>query len=418
MTDQSNGVAPAYRWIVLVAGVAAVFAALGLARFGYSAILPSMQRGLSMTNTQAGVMASANLIGYLVLSAVGGALAAHFGARIIVGLGLLIAGLGMLFTGMAPGFSSAVIFRIITGMGSGAANIAAMGMWAAWFTARRRGTAAGIAVTGSSFGLMFAGPFVPRVVDAVGADGWRTCWFAFGAITLALALVCYLLIRNRPAGPLSSPASGEIAAPDRLWTRVYRSPPVWHLGLVYIAFGFSYIIYMTFFVKYLVSENGFTRPAAGQMFMLMGACSLVCGFVWGSLSDRIGRKNTLVIIYLIQAVAFVLFAWCRTLPGIAVSAVLFGVTAWSIPAVMAATCGDVLGPRLAPAGLGFITLFFGVGQALAPGIAGNLADTTGSFSAAFFLAAAVAAVGALGAAGLHKAPGDSKPAAGKRATAP
>jgi MFS family permease len=78
---------------------------------------------------------------------------------------------------------------------------------------------------------------------------------------------------------------------------------------------------------------------------------------------------------------------------------------------MAAACGDVLGPKLAPAGLGFITLFFGIGQALAPSVAGGLADATGSFSSAFFLAGAVAVMGALGAATLRKASPDSGPAA-------
>jgi len=44
---------------------------------------------------------------------------------------------------------------------------------------------------------------------------------------------------------------------------VYRSLSVWHLGLIYVAFGFSYIIYMTFFTKYLITKGGYTPQAAG-----------------------------------------------------------------------------------------------------------------------------------------------------------
>ena len=44
-----------------------VFGALGLARFGYTAVLPAMQVGLEMNNTQAGALATANLVGYLAL---------------------------------------------------------------------------------------------------------------------------------------------------------------------------------------------------------------------------------------------------------------------------------------------------------------------------------------------------------------
>ncbi|MFA6111576.1 MAG: YbfB/YjiJ family MFS transporter [Candidatus Latescibacterota bacterium] len=177
---------------------------------------------------------------------------------------------------------------------------------------------------------------------------------------------------------------------------VYRSAAVWHLGAVYVAFGFSYIIYMTFFSKYLVAEQGLSEAAAGRLFMLMGTCSLLCGILWGAASDRFGRRAALAAVFLVQATSFGLFALADAPLAHGISAVLFGLTAWSIPAIMAAACGDLLGSRLAPAGLGFVTLFFGVGQALAPSLAGRLADQTDSFAAAFLLAAGVALAGAVG----------------------
>jgi hypothetical protein len=63
---------------------------------------------------------------------------------------------------------------------------------------------------------------------------------------------------------------------------------------------------------------------------------------------------------------------------------------------MAATCGDLLGPRLAPAGLGFVTLFFGIGQAAGPSVAGLIADAAHSLSPAMLLASGVALLGAFG----------------------
>jgi MFS family permease len=172
---------------------------------------------------------------------------------------------------------------------------------------------------------------------------------------------------------------------------------VWHLGLVYVAFGFSYIIYMTFFTKNLIAEGGYTQEAAGSLFMVMGWASLFCGLIWGTASDVIGRKRALIIVYLIHTAAFSLFSLWQSPAGFTLSAVLFGLTAWSIPAIMAATCGDILGPRLAPAALGFITLFFGIGQAVSPSIAGAIADRADSFYPVFLLAAGVAFIGAVGA---------------------
>jgi MFS family permease len=162
-----------------------------------------------------------------------------------------------------------------------------------------------------------------------------------------------------------------------------------------MAFGFSYIIYITFFVKYLIAEGGYTSQAAGNLFMIMGWCSILCGLIWGSISDLIGRRLALIFVYCIQGISYCLFALWPIPAGFIVSAVLFGFSAWSIPAIMAATCGDVFGPRMAPAALGFITLLFGIAQAFGPGIAGAMAEAAGSFSSSFILASIIAFTGAI-----------------------
>ncbi len=407
-----------YAWVVLAMGTMVVFGALGLARFGYSVVLAPMQVGLGLDNTQAGLLATANLVGYLLLSLIGGALASRFGPRVVITTGLALTGLGMLFTGLAGGFLTAALWRAVTGVGSGASNVPVMGLLSSWFGARRRGLATGIAVSGSSLALMFVGPVVPRILAGNAADGWRDCWFLFGGITLLLALSGLVLLRNRPSEkglrPLGEDRGEERAEGGKgglAWGSVYRSPKVWHLGMVYVAFGFSYIIYVTFFVKFLIAEAGYTRQGAGDLFMVVGWCSLFCGLLWGGVSDVIGRRRALMIVYVIQAASFGLFALWQDTVGLTISAVLFGVTAWSIPAIMAATCGDVLGPRLAPAALGFITLFFGIGQAAGPGVAGAMADATGSFSSAFLLAAAVALLGFAGSWLLPSAPRPGAPGA-------
>ncbi|MBN2099388.1 MAG: MFS transporter [Dehalococcoidia bacterium] len=395
-------------------GTLVVFGSLGLARFGYSMVLPDMQDGLGIDNTQTGALATANLIGYLTLALVGGVLASRYGPRVVIAAGLAVAGAGMLLTGLSRGFADAAAWRVLTGIGSGASNVPAMALLASWFAMRRRGLASGIAVAGSALGLIFAGAVVPRVLSAYGDDGWRTCWFIFGGITLLLAVSSLVFLRNRPAEVGLKPvgAGGEDAGPDRKteglqWGRVYRSRTVWHLGLVYVAFGFSYIIYMTFFTKHLIDEGGYTKAAAGDLFMTMGWVSLACGLLWGTVSDVIGRRRALVIVFLIHAAAFSLFALWTTPAGFTLSAVLFGLSAWSIPAIMAAACGDVLGPRLAPAALGLITLLFGIGQAVAPSIAGAMADASGSFFSALLLASGVALLGAVVAFLLRPAPAAS-----------
>jgi len=405
-----------YGWVVLAVGVLTILGSIGLARFGYTLILPAMQDGLDLSNTQTGALATANFLGYLGLAAVGGALASRYRPRWVIAGSMFVTGLAMAFTGTVTGFPGAVVWRVVTGAGSGGANVPVMSVVPAWFSARRRGMATGIAVGGSSLSLVVMGALIPRVLERFGSEGWRYSWFILGAIVLVLAVVALLLLRDRPEEeglrPIGSeegevegaeavhtpkPGSGEprrTGLPD--WSRIYRSRAMWHLSIVYIAFGFSYVIYATFFAKYLMAESGYTRQAAGSLWAVIGWISIVSGIGWGSLSDVLGRKYALAIVYAIQAFAFGTFALWQSPAGHIASVIAFGVTGWSIPGIIAAACSDYVGSRLAPAAFGFATLFFGLGQAFGPTIAGLIADAKGTFGPAFLLAAGVASLGAVG----------------------
>ena len=88
-----------YGWIILFLIVITVFCALGLARFGYTAILPAMQDSLKLTNTQAGELQSWNLGGYLVAVLIAGICATRFGPRIVIASALFITACAMILTG-------------------------------------------------------------------------------------------------------------------------------------------------------------------------------------------------------------------------------------------------------------------------------------------------------------------------------
>jgi len=406
-----KGKALHYGWLILVLCFLTVFSALGLARFGYTMILPSMQKSLGLSNTQAGALATGNFIGYLCLAIIGGFLSSHFSPRRVITFSLFAVGCGMMFTATAKNFTAALFWRILTGIGSGGSNVPAMALLAAWFAPRRRGLATGIAVAGSSLGLILTGPLVPYLLNITGEEGWRSSWMVLGGIVLVFSVCAWFLLKDRPeqmglraigsgeegqSGPGSVP--GSLENPDTAkpsWRTVYRSGAVWHLAVIYIAFGFSYIIYATYFSKYLQTEAGFTKEKAGNYWQIVGWLSIMCGLVWGSVSDVLGRKYGLALVSGIQGISYLIFAVWRTPTGLIISTVLFGITAWSIPGIMAAACGDHAGPKMAPAALGFITLFFGIGQAVGPTLAGGIADKTGTFAPAFLCAAGAAWFGAL-----------------------
>lgn len=396
-----------YGYVILVIGVATVTGALGFARFGYTMILPAMKAGLGLSDAQAGDLAMANMIGYLVLALACGFLSAHFSPRKIITSFMLLVSASMVLTGLAPGFGTAFAGRLLAGMGGGGTNIPVMGLVVGWFAMSRRGLAAGVTVSGSSFGLLITGLCLPPILLAGGIDGWRYSWFFLSGLTLVVAVLCGALLRDAPSvmglspvGSADGYAQGTHSAAGSYsllesWRLVYRSFSVWHLSLVYTLFGFPYIIYTTFFVRYLNWEAGFSLEDAGRLWSLIGLVSVASGFLWGSVSDRFGRKYALTGVFFLQCSCYLLFGLWKAVPGYLASSVLFALTAWSIPAIMAALSGDLLGPRLAPAALGFITLFFGIGQALAPFVSGRIADAYGSYTFAFVIAGIASFAGGL-----------------------
>jgi MFS family permease len=129
--------------------------------------------------------------------------------------------------------------------------------------------------------------------------------------------------------------------------------------------------------------------------MWVGFLSLFSGPVFGTLSDKLGRKAGLLIVFSMQAVSYLLIA--TRLPGLFLylSIGFYGLVAWSIPSIMTAAMGDYFGARKAAKALGLVTFIFGLGQISGPAIAGMLADRTGSFSSSFYMAAVFAGVAIL-----------------------
>lgn len=394
-----------YGWIVIFMGLLTTIAAHGFGRMAYTIILPAMKDGLAFDYTQLGLLGTGNFIGYLTMAIVGGFLAARFGTRIVITFALLLMGVTLILTGLADTFGFAFTMRLFTGLGNGAAYVPAMALGSAWFAMKRRGFATGIVSGGIGAGTLISGLVVPPILLSYGHEGWRYSWYYLGGAVLVISAIVFLFVRSRPEekGLLQvgeadggERAEGGAAKASTLdWGLVYKKGSVWYLGVTYFFYGLSYIIYMVFFAAYLVNEMGLSQEWAGGLWAAVGGLSVFCGVIWGSISDRLGRARGAALAYLVLAMAYIVYALVRVEFGFYLSAVLFGLTAWSIPTIMAATAGDLVGPRLAPAGLGFVTIFFGIGQALGPAIGGYLADSTGSFTIPFLVAGGVSLTGAV-----------------------
>ena len=390
-----------YGWIILLVGFIGVMGALGFGRFAYTPILPSMKEALSLTYSQMGWIGTGNFIGYLIFSFLGGYLATRVGPRRVISVSLVLVAISLVLTGLADSFEFALAMRTLTGAGSAGSNVPIMALASAWFASKRRGMATGILVSGSSIALLLLGPLIPKILESFPGSGWRVCWYTLGGLTVLIALLNYLLIRNRPEEKNLQPVGALSVLPPSTVSfsgrNLYSSRSLWHLAGVFFTFGFSYIIYMQFFSAYLINEAKVSTEKAGEYLMLLGILSIFCGPFWGTVSDFIGRKYGLALVFLTQGTSYLIFGLVKSSTGYLTSTILFGLTAWSVPSIIAAAVGDTVGGRLAPAALGFTILIFSIGQALAPPVAGKIADLSGSFTPAFILSAVVAFAGMAGA---------------------
>jgi predicted MFS family arabinose efflux permease len=244
-------------------------------------------------------------------------------------------------------------------------------------------------VIGSGFAILISGYVIP-LLNGLQEDGWRLSWFALGATVFVIALICFAVLRDRP-GDIGLEKVGEEQtsaqqSPLKQF-RLFDKKVVLHCGSIYFIFGFTYVIYATFIVTVLVNEYGFSEKVAGTFWSWVGLLSLFSGPVFGTLSDRLGRKAGLMLVFSIQTLSYLLVGFKLTGAALMLSIGCFGIVAWSIPSIMIALVGDLVGAENTVKAFGLITFIFGIGQISGPYLAGVLAEHTGDFSLSFLMAA-------------------------------
>lgn len=365
--------------IALASGVAQAFG-----RFTYALLLPAIDRDLLQSYALAGLIGTANVAAYL------------FGVIAVSALARRTAPAGMIRWGLAGTTSGLFLLwqaesALVLGMGLAVTGFAGAFIWVpapglAGSVVRpaRRGAAIGLAGSGIGAGIVFASGLAAALHSSGGDSSWRTVYLVEAVLAgIALAL-CMVLLRPGP--------HRDDAAPVR--SGALRRVPGW-FGLVggYAAYGLAYSVYTTYLVVALEDDAGLSRGSASAVYTLVGVTLIVGGILLGPLSDRWGRGRSLVLGYLAMALSIAVVP-LGTVPLAVLSALTFGLMMSGLPAVISAHLADSLTPREFAGAFGRCTLAFGVAQLCGPQLGGWLAETTGTFTPAFVLAAAVSLAGA------------------------
>ncbi len=353
--------------------------AMGFGRFSYTPILPGMMAGLGLSPTDAGIIASANFIGYLA-----GAIAAGYGwaagrERMISLSALVATAILLLAMGLTTSLVAFSVIRFLAGVASAFTMI---------FTSAivlSRGLAAGNPhVQSTHFGGVGIGIAVSSVMvfllpaEGFGAvTGWQAAWFGGAAIAFAGTAVVALLL---PRGP----ATGAASAKEKplVWTR-----PLIVVTLTYGLFGFGYVITATFLVA-MARQGATDHTVEFLAWLITGLSSAVSVYMWRYAVPRLGIVGVYLAGLLVEAIGLVLVVALPSpaaplIGGLMLGATFIMVTAYGLQ------IGRALAPQSPRKALAFMTAAFGVGQIIGPLVAGWLAQGSGSFGLPTLLAAGV-----------------------------
>ena len=353
-------------------GLGALAAGLGIGRFVYTPILPVMVQALGLRASEAGIIASANFLGYLVGAIAAGSRHIRGSRRTWLLIALAVNGAAIVAMGATTALAHHLMLRFIGGGASAFILIFASSLVLDRPTPARDDFSS-VHFAGVGFGIVISAVTV-AVLSYYGVD-WRWLWFVNGA-------TCIFLL-----GAVASLIPDDRGAPALRAAETRDSPPLQLRLLVaaYGLFGFGYVITATFLVA-LVRRSQLIAPLEPWIWIVFGISAMPSVALWNHLSSQWGILNTFAIACLIEAIGVAASLIGSAVIGVLLAAVFLGgtfmgLTALGLSAAHKLSTGD---PRRTIASM---TAAFGIGQIVGPTLAGLMADTFGSFTAPTFAAA-------------------------------
>jgi predicted MFS family arabinose efflux permease len=312
--------------------------------------------------------------------------------RLLPGGALLAAGAFVVASRLESLPALVVVYGVVAGLGLAAFGGQPNMILAVLWYPRARGRAIAAVDLGTGLGAFC---FLPLAQGLVTAFGWRGTLLVWAAVLVAVVVPLNLWQRVPPPIAETVPAPGRETGEGWTLAAALRAPAFWWLGLMRFAGAVAFPVMNTHMVAYAIGQG----VPATQAATALGAVSLVSlagRMSTGVLCDRIGRAQTLTIMYTSCAVGI----GCLSLVSVTGSSLwlvayvaFYGFSQGSTGIVTAARSADVFAGATFGSIFGWMGLTTGAGEALGAWAGGKVFDVTGSYLPAFGLAVAALAVG-------------------------
>lgn len=368
---------------IALAGAVSLLLAMGIGRFAYTPMLPPMLDTSGLALSAAGIVASANFAGYLI-----GALLASRSVFVRHRVGWLRTALlvsaastaAMAIEAGAVGWSA---IRFVAGLASAFVLVYGSAMVFEAIARARRPMLAAVPYSGAGLGIVLSALVVYAGRQA--GVGAAALWLGFGALS-ALALIVpwrYLATPATATAAAAAPAPGHQSSDRRRLNYL-----VWSYGCL----GFGYVITATFIVV-IVRQMPQAALLELWAWLAVGLASVPSNWLWVRAAARIGRCRAIAAALLLEAVGVALVAVGQTPTTALLGGALLGGTFMAITA-LGLVEARLLAPDKPDQAIARMTVAFGAGQIIGPAVGGWLAERSGSFVSASWLAVATLIVGA------------------------
>ncbi|WP_295540437.1 OFA family MFS transporter [uncultured Thiohalocapsa sp.] len=407
------------RWLI-VAGALIIQASLGAVYIWSVFQTPLLAQFPGWSETQVTLPAQLVIAVFACAVIVGGRVQDRLGPRLVGTLGGLVLGLGLMLAGLTGRFAEGpalvwlvATYAVLGGLGIGMAYVCPVATCVKWFP-DKRGLITGLAVAGFGAGAFFFAPLARALIG--GGDyalfglalfplpqiGVFETFIVLGSIFLCAVVLGAQLLRNPPEGYCPPGWASSAGAPGKpsdpagqahfTPSEMLRTPTFWLLWITYLAgstAGLMVImkaapIWETFSLSAVtqvpVSYERFAAIAsAGAMSVAVLALFNAAGrILWGRVSDSLGRKQTLILMFVLCGLILFALDWMRPYPlyllGVSLVALCFGGYLALYPAIVA----DFYGTRHIGVNYGLLFTAYGSGGLLGPFLAAVLFETAGT----------------------------------------
>jgi len=324
-----------------------------------------------------------------------GRLQDRIGPRVVATFGGVLLGAGMILASLTSSLSAYIVgFGALAGAGIGACHASATPAAVKWFPASRTGLITGLVVSGFGLASVYIAPLANALIQARGVP---VTMLVFGIASLVIVVALAQWLRVPPPGfvPAASAASHQADFTPGEVLRTWQFYVLWFLLVCGAGAGLMIISKLA---KMVEVQAGLTLG-----FMLVAILALGNGggrIAAGFLSDRFGRKPTLLVAYLSQAVAILLLAAARpdnmlgTGAAMAALSLLIGANYGGNLSQLPSITRDYYGLRHFGVNYGLVFTAWGLGGFTLSLVAGAVFDRTQSFTFAYYGSAVMLVVAA------------------------